>query len=122
PQTQAPPAATARDHTDSVETSPTRVSQSNDVSVDASAPTGPQGLDVLARKTESYSKSLEPLLSKRNPPLPASQESAVQWMNKDEFALGGAPRSETPASATEEPKPIVQPAIDVTNRPAPAGT
>ena len=120
PQTQAAPArAAARDDSASVETSPNGISQSKDLNSDANAPAGPQGLDVLARKTESYSKSLEPLLTKRNPPQPASQESAVQWMNKDEFALGAAPRGEAPASATDEPKATVQPAIDITNRGAP---
>jgi len=92
--------------------------QQNPLQGEAIAPAGPGNADLLARKAESYSKSLEEILNKRNSPKqPTPKESNVEWMSKDQAARSTQPESDStghPAkSDVKDSKPTVTPAIDV---------
>jgi hypothetical protein len=70
---------------------------------------------VLARKTESYSKSVEEALAKKNGvPQLSEQESAVQWIKPGENPKSSAAKN-PPA---DDSKPMVKPAIGVKTKPS----
>jgi hypothetical protein len=63
---------------------------------DPVAPTSADQASLLARKTESYAKSVQDAMAKRNAPAPSptvapkanSQDSLVQWLDPNQFKIG----------------------------------
>jgi len=85
-------------------------------------PAGPQTVDVLAEKTQSYSKDMESLLSKRAAgsarPQPSPQESAVDWTKPDQRSAD-QPNVQPTNVAPQTNKPAVTPVMEISNRAAP---
>jgi hypothetical protein len=80
---------------------------------------GEPTVDVLAKKTQSYSQEMEDLMSKRASapakPQPSAQESAVEWMKPRQAAADTTGSQPAMKSTPATNKPIVTPALDTTN-------
>jgi hypothetical protein len=96
----------------------------NDLSAEAPLlPTTPVSAGLLARKTQSYAKSMESAMAHRNGAKPTTEDESISGlMDPDEFRIGPTDDAQPPAAvvaiapkAVPEPKPVVQTAIAQAN-------